>query len=177
MDRALTSDAKLHQLALAAGLEPDWVDAAGVARHVSPEILRTVLKRLGLAAEGDAAIDESLSALRDENRRTPPLLAVWAGDVIPLSHGEKARILDEQGAEIASNHADAASPLRAPAAPGYYRIEIGTSEHQLAVAPERCVEIGGPSGRKLAGLAVQLYALRGGHTAHFGDLAALRMRF
>src|SRR5439155_10200075 len=63
--------------------------------------------------------------------------------------------------------------LTAPDSPGYYPIRIDDVETMLAVAPQRCFEIADLTDRRLAGLGVQLYALRGGHSAGFGDFAAL----
>ena len=56
--------------------------------------------------------------------------------------------------------------------PGYYRDPQGHGT--IAVPPERCFSVrDAVSGRRACGLAVQLYSLRGGHSADFGDLAAL----
>lgn len=53
--------------------------------------------------------------------------------------------------------------------PGYYEDEHGLA----AVPPQRCFSVRDIAPRRFAGVAVQLYSLRGGHTAEFGDLAAL----
>jgi hypothetical protein len=63
--------------------------------------------------------------------------------------------------------------ITAPEQPGYHRIEIAGQERTLAVAPQRCFTLADVSERPLAGVGVQLYSLRGGHTAGFGDYAAL----
>ena len=56
--------------------------------------------------------------------------------------------------------------------PGYYPAPDGKGV--VAVPPSRCFSVrDATGGRRAAGLAAQLYSLRGGHTAGFGDLAAL----
>ncbi len=96
LDRTMTSDAALYDRARKAGLAPDWIDATGHPKTVSPDTLRTVLAALG-------------------------------------------------GYEATE------------AQPG----EVGT-----------CFSVGeAAAGRRVAGLAVQLYALRGSNG--FGDLGAL----
>ena len=145
------SDAALGRLASKAGLDIDWVDVEGKTHKVSPDTLRAVLRALGLPADTEAEMADSEAGLDEQKRHVPPLLTAWAGE------------------EIVAGGAS----LKAPDAPGYHRIEIGGAEKTLAVAPPRCFGLADVSGKRLAGLGVQLYSLRGGHTAGFGDFAAL----
>src|SRR5882672_6769687 len=145
------SDDALFALATKAGLEIDWVDAAGEPHSVSPDTLRKVLDALGLASGSAAQIAESSAKLDEQRHRQPPLVTAWAGETY-----------------MAGGHA-----LTAPDAPGYHPIEIDGIQSMVAVAPPRCFEMANLSDRRMAGLGVQLYALRGGHSAGFGDFAAL----
>ena len=145
------SDAALARLAAKAGLDIDWVDVEGKTHVVSPDTLRAVIRALGLSADTENEMADSEAALDEQKRHVPPLLTAWAGEEI-MAGG---------------------ATLKAPDAPGYYRIEIDGAERTLAVAPPRCFGLADVSGKRLAGLGVQLYALRGGHTAGFGDFAAL----
>ena len=145
------SDETLNALATKAGLQTDWIDAEGEPRTVSPETLRKVLDALGLRAGSAREIGESTAKLDEQKREPPPLVTAWAGETFMA------------GGQV----------LTAPESPGYHPIQIGGVETMLAVAPPRCFEIADLSERRLAGLGVQLYALRGGHSAGFGDFAAL----
>src|SRR5882672_12352291 len=145
------SDDALFALATKAGLEIDWVDAAGEPHSVSPDTLRKVLDALGLASGSAAQIAESSAKLDEQRHRQPPLVTAWAGETY-----------------MAGGHI-----LTAPESPGYHPIEIDGAQSMVAVAPPRCFEMAGLSDRRMAGLGVQLYALRGGHSVGFGDFAAL----
>ena len=57
------SDDILRQLAAKAGIAPQWTDQSGAERDVAPDSLRAILAALGLPADGDAALRNSLSML------------------------------------------------------------------------------------------------------------------
>jgi len=145
------SEDALNALATEAGLEIHWTDVAGKNHTVPPETLRQVLGALGFTAGSAAQIAQSRAALAEQHRTLPPLITAWSGETITVG----------------------GYTLTAPEAPGYHHIAIGDEERTLAVAPPRAFGIADPSGARLAGVSVQLYGLRGGHTAGFGDFAAL----
>lgn len=145
------SDDALCALATKAGLEIDWVDAGGEPHSVSPDTLRKVLDALGLASGSAAQIAESGAKLDEQRHKQPPLVTAWAGETF-MAGGQA---------------------ITAPESPGYHPIPIDGGQTMVAVAPPRCFEIAGLSDRRMAGLGVQLHALRGGHSAGFGDFAAL----
>jgi 4-alpha-glucanotransferase len=145
------SDEALNALAGKAGLELQWVDAKGDSHVVPAETLRSVLAALGLPADSAAQIALSDAQLEEQSRLAPPLLTAWTGETISV--GGQA--------------------LTAPDSPGYYPVEINGVAKMLAAAPRHCFGIADVSDRRLAGLGVQLYSLRGGHTAGFGDFAAV----
>ena len=145
------SEDALFALATKAGLEIDWVDAAGEPHSVSPETLHSVLDALGFPSASAAQIAESSARLDEQRNKPPPLVTAWAGETFMA------------GGQV----------LAAPDSPGYHPMPIDGVQTMAAVAPQRCFEMPGLSDRRLAGLGVQLYALRGGHSAGFGDFAAL----
>jgi len=145
------SDAALVDLARKAGLEIQWRDVQGREHTVPPETLCKVLAALGLPAESEAQISASAEKLDEDARALPTFFIAWAGETIHHRAGV----------------------ITAPEQPGYHRIEIAGQERTLAVAPQRCFTLADVSERPLAGVGVQLYSLRGGHTAGFGDYAAL----
>src|SRR5258707_5770858 len=147
------SDDALFAFATKAGLEIDWVDAAGEPHSVSPETLRKVLDALGLASASARQIAESSARLDEQRHKQPALVTAWAGETCMA------------GGQV----------LTAPDVPGYHPIPVDGGQAMLAVAPPRCFELAelsvDLSDGRMAGLGVQLYALRGGHSAGFGDFA------
>lgn len=145
------SDASLEEFAQRAGLQVHWTDISGRQHNVAPDVLRQVLTTLGYAVASEQQIAESHGRLTDDQRHVPPLLTAWVGDEFEAG-GQK---------------------FRAPEAPGYHSWEINGVATTLAASPRRCFSINGFSDDRLAGLAVQLYGLRGGTSGGFGDFAAL----
>lgn len=157
------SDAALTRLAIAAGLSIDWEDAAGVARCVSPDTLRSVLTGLDLPCGTPAQCAESERWL--ERARRSPLHVVDAGQPLDRSVDRAARVLLEDGRTINVR----AGERIAIDTPGYHRLENGSEVIELAVAPPSA--FGVDQERRPWGLAVQLYSLREGGA--FGDFGAL----
>ena len=60
------SDADLTALAEAAGIAPRWRDVHGGWHDVAPQTLRAVLGALGLPADGDSAVRDSLASVRQQ---------------------------------------------------------------------------------------------------------------
>ncbi len=145
------SDGDLEDFSTKAGLEIHWTDAAGRHHKVSPAVLRSVLSSLGYAVASAEEIDDSRYRLESENNEVSGLVTAWAGEEISL----------------------AGKTYRAPDESGYHQVEINGTATTIAVAPRRCFNIDDISDKRLAGMAVQLYGLRGGHTGGFGDFAAL----
>jgi 4-alpha-glucanotransferase len=155
----------------------NWTDADGRTQEVSHDTLREVLRALGLPCDSSAQIAQSQSELRRQARTIPKLLTACANGTAVLGRATRAHIR-AKGAQWQDLELLPASTgwvkFRAPIEIGYYEMEVDGSAHTLAVAPSRCFEISDVApNRKLAGLSVQLYALRGGHSEGFGDFAAL----
>jgi len=79
------SDERLEHLAKAAGLSIDWIDADGRDQRVQPQVLRAVLAGLGLSAETEEDIEQSLEKLHLGHQAAdlPPLITADQG--VPLS--------------------------------------------------------------------------------------------
>ncbi|MCD7098044.1 4-alpha-glucanotransferase [Stenotrophomonas sp. MMGLT7] len=167
------SEAALHELAAAAGVQVDWVDAGGRRRRVQPPSLRAVLAALGLPATHAGACRDSLRQLR-EGREPPPLLTVRTGAKRALGRpGERYRLLDEHGA---ATHGvlDDQGRLAAPAAHGYFALEQGGRMRTLAVAPVRCFGVADAIAHphpRAWGVALQVYSARSELDAGIGDAA------
>lgn len=169
------TDAALLELALAAGLAPRWRDVFDQEHAVSPDTLRLALAALDLPAATRAQIRESHAALAAQAEEAPPLLTARQGAPIAL-RGQGAghvRIRLENG-EADAVLADGELP--AIDTQGYHTLELPDREVVLAVAPARCLVAGdfvAERGRRLWGLAVQLYALRHPGDGGIGDFTAL----
>lgn len=187
----------LLNLAHAAGIQVDWIDARGNKQEVSPDNLSKVLDALGLPCASEAQCKESLGRLQEErsNKRMPPLITARAGLPIRLPyhdglHGKPYRIEFEQGGMLEGRFPDdAGAPLEIPGLPtfGYHRLFAGDTATTLAVAPARAFTVSDALAavdrdpdvmehERLWGLAAQLYSLRSpgdGGVGHFGALATL----
>ncbi len=137
----------LHRLARSAGLQIDWIDAAGRRKRVSNESLEAVLDALDLPAGGEAQIRSSLASLREEKQHSG-FITADAGVPFSLPGGGR-RTIDE---------------------PGYHDVDGVT----VAVAPQRAFTVADAAGgRRIWGPAVQIPSLRDGRGESFGDFGAL----
>ncbi|EHM02864.1 4-alpha-glucanotransferase [Acetobacteraceae bacterium AT-5844] len=172
------SDEALLQLARVSGLMAEWKDAAGRPMTVAPDALRALLGALGLPADSDAQIAESLAAQRHALHATlPPLVTTEAGrelrlDIPPGRYRVEAE--DGTAAEGIATPASRGARITAPTLPGYYVVEGGARQLILAVAPPHAHRIidACPEGRAW-GLSAQLYSLRRASNQGVGDYAAL----
>lgn len=175
------SDKRLLALAEAAGVAAHWVDANQRPQRVSAEALRAVLDGLGLPAQSDAQVRESLARLRqDAGASEPPaLLTQEAGQPLSLAAhfpaGTPFELLGDDGGRLDAR-LDAAGRLPGLDALGYHRLCIGDRQLTLAVAPaegatpQALLDSAQP---RAWGLAVQLYALRRAGDGGIGDTRAL----
>jgi 4-alpha-glucanotransferase len=146
----------VRQAARDAGIAVDWTDANGTPQQVSVASLQRLLDRLGHQVKLD-----------------PPLITGTVGQPIPFRAEGAAELVLEDGTRRSfTMRAGALPPI---AETGYHCLRIGQRETIVAVAPDRCVtlaEIAG--GRKLWGLAVQLYSLKRPGDFGIGDTTGLR---
>lgn len=173
-------DTRLVELAGQAGVDVHWRDANDRPQEVSLCTLRAVLAALGLPCDNEDDIEASFERLRREREGAslPRLLVADAGSRFPLPPAtgmRRYRIEDEHGVPVAEGSlpGDERS-LRAPDAPGYYRLRLDEAECTLAVAPPRAFGIGDvASARRPWGVAVQLASLRRPGDGGTGDFTAL----
>jgi 4-alpha-glucanotransferase len=176
---AVVSDQALLSLAESAGLIPYWEDAFGQHQLVTPDTLRAVLAALGLPAGSDAAVRESAAELHRQRSETlQPLVTALVGQPIRLrTPAARFRLALEDGGTTEGFAEDRDGQAEIPAIdrPGYHRLWLGAHETTLAIAPPSCFGLDELApGRKLWGLAVQLYSLRRAGDGGIGDFAALR---
>ncbi|MEG3164179.1 4-alpha-glucanotransferase [Sphingomonas sp. PB2P19] len=146
----------LQKRALAAGLQPHWTDAGGRKQTVSDDALRAILDALG---EDDGPPGEFASV--DVGR--PVVLPGWSGraELLFEDGGRRSVTIEhlaKTGIEIA----------------GYHRLQQGSRELRVAVAPPRCFTAAGAApGARMWGPAVQIPGLRGERPTAFGDFGSL----
>jgi 4-alpha-glucanotransferase len=162
-------DEAVRELARAAGIATDWVDAADRPQRVGIATLRHILDSLGFPSGSPADIAESRERLLLDTGGARSFLSAVVGAPICLPQGvTHAELTMEDG----TRHilADCATLDT----PGYHRLRVADREITLAVAPPRCVTLDDIApGAKLYGLAVQLYGLRRHGDLGVGDAGAL----
>ncbi len=171
------TDKALAELAQAAGVAASWKDVFGKTHDVEPPTLRAVLAALGLPANSDGDIADSLHQAQSQGGILRPLLTAELGARVTVPGGGGAyRLVLEDGRVIEGvvepqQGGGAIAPILEP---GYHTLSFGGRSTCVAVAPARCFTapeaMRAPKGW---GLAVQLYALRRPGEAGIGDFAAL----
>lgn len=189
------NEAGILDLARAAGLSIDWIDAYGVPQSVAPDTLRLILKALNLPCDTDQQCSDSIARLVEEqaDSTVAPLLL---GDVgtplhVPSSYGwhGKGYVVElEDGNRLEGRFTgDVQAPCELMSLHqfGYHRLIVDQGEGAektittLAMAPLKCfgvydsTEGTARAGSRLWGIAVQLYSLRREGDGGIGDFSAL----
>ena len=172
------SDEDVRQLARAAGLAETWTDASGVPQQVPLGSLHRILGALGLPAATPADIEDSYRRLAPQGG-LPPMVTMQAGSRLTLPrHGAARGLLTyEDGGSASLRFSIRADRLVGPAIDrvGYHLLEIADHRVTIAVAPKRCVTIEERArGKKLWGVAAQIYGLRRAGDGGIGDATAVR---
>ena len=149
-----------------AGIAVDWIDATGRPQRVRTESLRRLLEALHDADDGPDL--PPLITARLNARTSLPNLSLDA-DIpaeLALEDGNVRRLTLRSGK---------GASVPAIAQPGYHRLRFADREITLAVAPARCLtldDIG--AGRRMWGVAAQIYGLRRSGDGGIGDAGAVR---
>lgn len=179
------TDSLLRELAISAGIAPEWTDQTGSRRQVSPESLRAILAAMGLPADSTSALRQSLSAAKEREagsatrfvtaRCGEPVELPWLGKAggaidVTTESGER-RVL---ALGIGAGGVPTLPPFEEP---GYHVVHASDGDVTIAVAPPRCVTFADLSGGATGwGLAAQIYSLRSeadGGIGNFAGVAAL----
>ncbi|AMJ60573.1 4-alpha-glucanotransferase [Bosea sp. PAMC 26642] len=177
------SDEMLRQLAAKAGIAPQWTDQAGDVRDVAPDSLRAILAALGLPADGDSALRNSLSMLESGVNATATSRFTTARIGQPVSlpmsaaGGTRVEITLESGAQRVVTSADGydgALTLPAFDEPGYHVVRTADGDFTVATAPGRCITFADlNAGSPGWGLAAQIYSLRSRDDGGIGNFAGV----
>ena len=174
------SDRDLRRLAAAAGVDVEWIDQQGADHTVSPDVLRGVLDALGFPCRTPAQIKESLKRLALPEETIPGLLVGTVGKALILPFRARARnahLILEGGGERALDLAPGDGgriAMQAIREIGYHRLQIGSREIGVAIAPKACHRVeDAAAGQRLWGLVAQVYGLRRAGDCGIGDLGAV----
>ncbi|WP_199090182.1 4-alpha-glucanotransferase [Bosea sp. ASV33] len=174
------TDDILRQLAARAGIAPEWTDQTGALRQVTPESLRAILGALGLPAETDKALRNSLAAVETlPMSGSARFLTARVGQPVDLpTAGEDTpiEVVLEDGSRrvLRARRADDRLLLPAFDQPGYHTIQLGAETITVAVAPARCITFSDLSGGRPGwGLAAQIYSLRSAYDGGIGNFAGV----
>lgn len=171
------SDRALIELATAAGIQVEWIDAEYRAQQVTPDSLRALLAAMGYAVTDEIQIRESLKQIVDDRLTIPGLMTGEMGKPIDLPPhfrpGMHYEICFEDGDRLNGRLNDQGS-LPACDRIGYHRVQLAGEELTIAVAPPRCPNVQRLCGHSHAwGVGVQMYSLRRQGDSGIGDTQAL----
>ena len=175
------SDEAVHEIARLAGLSVDWTDQAGRAQVVDLAALRAILAVMGLPCGSAAEAAEAREKLDEIDRAQAPLVTARAGEafVIDAKPGVAAKLTREDGKVFdfeLSEEDQGLALVRPILEPGYHRLEFGTRDITVAVAPPRGRTIADAGkGRKMWGLAAQVYGLTRPGDGGIGDLGGVAL--
>jgi len=179
----MTTDVPIAALARAAGLEPDWTDAGGVARRVDDDALVALVDALGWPCGTAIQRVDSAAALADANASPPRVVTGDAGLPLTLpatvaAPGARFRISLETGGHVDGRVSGTGEHGTLPplAMPGYHALDIGEQRIELAIAPPRAQPFEAFARTHDAGrwgIAAQLYSLRRAGDDGAGDYTAL----
>jgi 4-alpha-glucanotransferase len=158
------SEQAVRARAREAGLAVDWVDAMGRPQQVKTDALRRILDSLD--ATQDGADVRPLVTARVGARIDLPGLSTEADTPAEL-------VLEDGSVRSVTIRGGRGAPAIGEA--GYHRLRFADREITLAVAPARCVtleEVG--AGRRMWGVAAQVYGLRRAGDGGIGDAGAVR---
>lgn len=178
------SDRAVFELARAAGLAVDWVDAAGRPQRVGLDSLRGILTALGYPVATATEISESAHRLQSAGASgtLPSLITLQVGARLVLPQGTvdgeaQAELAYENGTTLSLRLRARARGVVGPVLDrvGYHRLRFAGREVTVAVAPARCVTVEQRgAGRRMWGVAAQLYGLRRPGDGGIGDATAVR---
>src|SRR6478609_6342104 len=162
------TDDILRQLAMRAGIAPEWTDQTGTLRQVSPDSLRAILLALGLPTAGDEALRNSLAAIEaNPLSGSANFVTARVGRPVDLpvagEAGMTVETVREDGTRRTVTADRSGDRLSLPAfdEPGYHSIQFDSGTITVAVAPARCITFPDLSGGRAGwGLAAQIYSLR-----------------
>jgi 4-alpha-glucanotransferase len=172
--KARMKDSDLQHLAARAGIAVDWTDAANFPRKVALPTLRRLLQALNLPCDSASDLRESFHRL--DSKAKPAVVTVDAGRAAalpPSFAGNCGRLILESGA-IRDVAFDAGLATLRALGPGRHRLVTDKNEMIVIAAPGTCFRMEDVApGRRLSGLAAQIYSLTHANDFGIGDMGGV----
>jgi 4-alpha-glucanotransferase len=160
------SEQAVRARAREAGLAVDWIDAMGRPQQVKTEALRRILDSLDATQDGSDV--RPLVTARVDARIDLPGLSTEADTPAEL-------VLEDGSVRRVTIRGGKGATMPAIGKAGYHRLRFADREITLAVAPARCVTLEERgAGRRMWGVAAQVYGLRRAGDGGIGDAGAVR---
>jgi 4-alpha-glucanotransferase len=171
------TDAALRDLAVAAGIAPQWKDIYGRTHDVTIDTLREILKAQDLPALTAQQIAESHAMATALPAHLPPLITAQIGYPVHVPIPPTRYHLQLEDGRTFDGYAEAApggAAIPAILEAGLHKLLIGETETVIATAPRACPTVAAiiPGGRGY-GISVQIYSLRREGDGGIGDFTAL----
>ncbi len=161
------------------GLQPTYQDAWGNEQRVSKDTLQHILTQLDLPTDNESAVAASLAKLSKHDAHPPvQIIPAYRQQRLPADGAIKWELTNETG-EVQTDAVKRGQIILPPLLFGYYQLKIiaqDDSIHQttLIVAPPKCwVPENIQKGKRVWGLAAQLYAMRSANNMGMGDFGDL----
>ncbi len=173
---------QIRNLARAAGIAVEWVNAAKKPQQVPDSNLVRVLGALGFPCETASQLAESrarIAALHHSRSAHPSFVTADAGRLISIASDKAASIgaLELENGKTRDIRVERVAngfSLSGIVEPGFHRLHIADRLITIAVAPQRCVTAADLAGRSRSwGVAVQLYGLRESGDLGIGNASGL----
>jgi 4-alpha-glucanotransferase len=175
------------------GIEQSYWDIFGTHHFASEEVIRAILRSLGVDATSTETIEAAIRARQQQQSRRPlpPTVVITVGADLPVSMPPgtaeataDVRIQLEDGTErtFQTRLAGACIPLPRDLPLGYHQITVAIAAHdlrcasRLIVCPEKAYAPPDGPAFRAAGIGVSLYGLRSAGNWGCGDFSDL-MRF
>ncbi len=170
---------EIVQLAKLAGIQTEYQDIWGKFHYASEPVLQAILKALGFPSQDEEELAESKTRLAARHIRALPYIKIIASEkqVSFASPGTVWELTDEAG-QAFSGYIRRGRITLPPLKIGYYRLRVQYPEGEitttLMAAPEKCWQPEDMArGKRVWGVAAQLYGLRSRHDQGLGDFTDL----
>lgn len=199
--RRISAKSALGKLARKLAVETDYVSAARKRIFIAPDVIRAVIAAMGYKVESDEDASELLRRLENDEKAAllPPVMVIRE-DLQPAripvnisaeNQRYEWRVIREDGAvsetgsfEVGrpASHVQRSASFRSRPrwiSPkvrlgcGYHSVEINGQSMSLIVTPGRCWLDPIENGKRIWGVAAQLYLLKSRHNWGIGDFTDL----
>ena len=166
---------EIEQLAKLAGIQTEFQDVWGKFHYAQEAALQAILAALGFPSDDETQLNDSKARLVARHTRALPYLKLIDADKqVSFSATGTVWELTNEAGQAVSGYIRRGRIVLPPLPMGYYRLRVQQSEGKVSstilATPELCWQ---PDdirrGKRLWGVAAQLYGLRSRHDQGLGD--------